>query len=71
MAEILSPGVFTQEETPKVRTIRDADTAVTAMTLVTEKGPILAGAPTTTFAEWVRIYGRAISASKSCQPSRW
>jgi len=65
MAEILAPGVFTQEESPKVRTINGEPTATAGFTVVTEKGPLGVDEPTTTFDEWVRIYGRAIAASKS------
>jgi phage tail sheath protein FI len=63
MAELLSSKVIIVEESPRLRTIPTASTAVAAMAGITEKGPIRVPTLITSFDEYVNIYGGYIAAS--------
>ena len=64
MAELLSSKVVIVEESPRLRTIPAASTAVAAMVGITQKGPILTPTLITSFDQFVDIYGSYIAASK-------
>lgn len=63
MAQLISSKVSVEREAPKIRAIPGVPTAVAAMMGVTEKGP-LTPTRTTSFDEWVDLYGGFIAASK-------
>ncbi len=65
MAELLSSKIVVVERPPVLRTIPGQPTAIASTPVVTEKGPVRTPSRTTSFEEWVGIYGGYIAASKS------
>ncbi len=65
MAELLSSKVVIVEQSPRLRTIPAVPTAVAAMAIVTEKGPVRIATLITAFGEFVDTFGTHITPTKS------
>ena len=61
--ELLAAKVVVQEEEPRIRNIQGVATAVTGAVGVTERGPLGVATLTTSFEEWVKVFGSFISDS--------
>ena len=61
--ELLASKVIVQEEEPRIRNIQGVATAVTATVGITERGPVGVSTLTTSFEEWVKVFGSFISDS--------
>jgi hypothetical protein len=65
VAELLSSKVVIVKQKPRLRTIQGVATAISAMAVVTEKGPVRTPTLVTSFGEFVDIFGAHISDTKS------
>ncbi len=61
--ELLAAKVVVLEEAPRIRNIQGVATAVTAAVGITERGPVGTSTLSTSFEEWVKIFGSFISDS--------
>ena len=59
--ELLASKTVVIEEPPSIRTLTPAPTAVLFAPGITQKGPVRTPTLTTSFEEWVRIYGSFVS----------
>lgn len=62
--------VSIEEEAPRVRQIQGVPTADTGMVAVTEKGPVGVAVLSTSFEEWLRVFGGDIADGDGCSAAR-
>lgn len=63
--ELLSSKIIVKEEAPSIRNVAPQPSAVLFLPAITQKGPVRTPTLTTSFEEWVRIYGSYIASGQA------